>query len=186
MFSKILLASVCSSFLISCVQVIEEQPINESRLAISSVRDLPFTYAAGSKFSLSPKYVEHVSLKPEEQKTVYQRYKNAIIENLQEDGYFLTENPAQAKFFVGFAVAIEGDLADQKITDEFGVMPGLPSTKDQEKGSLLLYIADGATQELVWRSTVQGFVRADLSDDERKVRTEKVIEMALNNFHKKK
>lgn len=176
-----LFTAVTTVSLMACVQV--DTVANNTQLATSSVRDLPITYPQGSVFALDPKHLKHVSIKAEQQKAVYKLYENAIISDLNNHGYHLAADQRQAKFHVGFLVALEEDLSDKKISEKFGVMPGLPTKGDQEKGSLLIYVEDVATGQRVWRSTVQGFVRTDLSNSERDVRSKQVIETALAQFY---
>ena len=38
-------------FVSACVTVPQEKPVNKNQLAISSVRDIPISYAQGSQFS---------------------------------------------------------------------------------------------------------------------------------------
>ena len=72
-----------SSLLVSaCVTVPLDPQVNKNQLAISSVRDIPISYSAGSQFSLAPKYVEETSLKAEQTQAVYKLYADAIIANL--------------------------------------------------------------------------------------------------------
>ena len=71
---KACLVGVSLVGLSACVQVTEEVNTKSSQVAVSSVRDLPITYPTGSTFALSPKYLEHVSLKQQQVKDVYNTY----------------------------------------------------------------------------------------------------------------
>ena len=174
--------TACLLFIISgCVVV--EQPYNKaSQLAVSSVWDIPTTYARQNTFALAPKYLDEVSLKPQEQQRAYQLYSDAISRNLVNNGYYQTNG--QANFYVGFGVALAQDLNDKTIGNKFGVTPGLQEAEGLEKGSFLIYVEDAVTQQRIWRGTVQGFVQEDYTQEERNKRIEKVVNMVLVQFYR--
>lgn len=179
-----LLVLISACLLMACVQV-NTVTTNKTQLAVSSARDLPLTYAQGSLFALDPKHLAHISIKEEQEKAVYGLYEKAIIRDLEKNGYRLAANGEKANFHIGFLLALSEDLSDRQISEQFGVMPGLPVKGEDDKGSLLIYVEDSALAERVWRSTVQGFVRTDLSDIERDKRSQKVVETALAQFYQK-
>lgn len=168
--------------LIACVQVSPVAKQNINKLAISSVRDLPTRYAQGSFFSLSPRYIEETSLKPEQTQAAYQFYANAIIHDLQQNGFEVANNHKSA-FHVGFGVALSDDLSDEKINEKFGVSPGLPQVDDFKKGSVLIYIEDANTGQKVWRGIAQGFAHESLNTEQRKKRTAMVVASVMKQFY---
>lgn len=174
----ILLSSLVT---VGCVQVIPEHSANQ--FAISSVRDLPVSYPKGSIFVLSPKYVKETSLKPEQTQAVYNLYNDAIVNNLIENGYVKGQARQQATFYVGFGIALSNDLSDEKISDKFGVTPGLPGKAALKKGSFLLYIEDAAIGQRVWRGIVQGFADTNLTPMQRHQRAATVVENVMKQFY---
>lgn len=175
------IALLTSLFVISCVQVPQEQPQTKTKLAISSVRDLPVSYAQGSLFSLAPKYVKETSLKPKQTQAVYQLYANAIVNNLKDNGF--KNNSGNVDFHVGFGIALADDLSDQTISEKFGVTPGLPSSEGLEKGSFLIYIEDAATGKKVWRGAAQGFVHDELNKEQRQQRAADIVANVMKQFY---
>jgi hypothetical protein len=51
-----------------------------------------------------------------------------------------------------------------------------------EKGSLIVYVFDNKTNDVIWRSAAQAGVRFDMSDDERKQRIERVMAEMFQTF----
>ena len=176
------IALVMSFFVISCVQVPQEQTKKRSQLAISSVRDKPVYYNQGSQFSLAPKYVTETSLKPKQTQMIYQLYASAIVKNLKENGFDNINSP-NTDFYVGFGVALANDLSDKTINEGFGVTPGLPNDKGLEKASFLIYIEDAKTGEKVWRGAVQGFVHEGLSEQQRQQRAIDIVANVMKKFY---
>jgi hypothetical protein len=170
--------------LTACVQVVQAPVERGSALAVSSVWDIPTKYPAGSTFSLSPKYVEDVSLSPEQMKAIYQLYAKSIVEKFSEKEYHFTENNNVADFYIGFAIALSDDLSDKTISEKFGVTPGLQSKDALQKGSFLMYVEDGNSRLRVWRGAVQGFVQEDYNSAERKQRVDSIVMMVLSQFFK--
>jgi len=174
---------LASLFVIGCVQVPQEQPQTKTKLAISSVRDIPVSYTQGSLFSLAPKYVKETSLKPQQTQAVYQLYADAIVSNLKANGFKNNSDSTAADFHVGFGIALANDLSDQTISEEFGVTPGLPSSEGLEKGSFLIYIEDASTGQKVWRGAVQGFVHDELNKDQREQRAADIVANVMKQFY---
>ena len=100
------IAFATSLFVSACVTVPQEPKVNKNQLALSSVRDIPISYAKGSLFSLAPKYVEETSLKAEQTQVVYKLYADAIIKDLKHHGFKDTANASGSAFHVGFGLSL--------------------------------------------------------------------------------
>lgn len=166
-----------------CVQVTPEIKQNSQQLAISSVRDALISYPLGSSFSLSPKYVKETSLKAEQTRAVYHMYSKAIVNDLTNNGYANDITKKQADFYVGFGIALSDDFSDEKISDKFGVTPGLPEASDLKKGSFLIYIEDAATGQRIWRGIAQGFAHTELTEKQRNQRAATVVSNVMKQFY---
>ncbi len=171
---------------VACVQVPNTPKTNKSQLAVSSVRDVPTSYQQGSTFALSPKYLEKVSLNPEQQENAYQMYGDAIINSLQAQGYQVATGSDTPDFLVGYGVALSEDLSDERINEIFGVTPGLHNAHAISKGSFLVYIKDVSSDQKVWRGAVQGFVQDELSAEQRLVKAKTIVNSVLIQFYKQK
>ncbi len=180
----LLLPLVFVSLLAGCVQVTEEYPMRKTQLAVSSTRDLPTTFPAGSKFALSPKYLKEASIKPEQMQKIYKLYSDEIIADFSSKGFQLASSDQKADFYVGFGVALSEDLSDAAINKKFGVTPGLPENDDNKKGSFLIYVDDAETEQRIWRGAAQGFVQNDYTAEQRQERIVKVVDMLLSQYHR--
>lgn len=180
---NITLSIALVALLAGCVQVPQESVSQQSKLAISSVRDIPVSYSQGSEFSLAPKYVKETSLKPEQTQAVYKLYADAIITDLEQHGFRSRPLTKSAKFHVGFGVALADDLSDKTINEKFGVSPGLPESEGLDKGSFLIYIEDAQTGKTVWRGAAQGFAHLDLNKEEREQRAANIVATVLKQFY---
>ena len=183
---SLLLPLALVSLLAGCVQVTEEYPMRKTQLAVSSARDLPTVFPSGSKFSLSPKYLEEASIKPEQLQKIYKLYSNEIIADFTSKGFVLAAVDQKADFYVGFGVALSEDLSDDTINKKFGVSPGLPESDENEKGSFLIYVDDAETGQRIWRGTAQGFVQNDYTAEQRNERVVRVVDMLLAQYHSAK
>jgi hypothetical protein len=177
------IAFTASLLVSACVTVPQEPHLNKNQLAISSVRDIPISYSQDSQFSLAPKYVKETSLKPEQTQAVYKLYADAIIADLKKHGFKSTDNSANSAFHVGFGIALASDLSDKKMSEEFGIAPGLPSSGDLQKGSFLIYIEDARTGKKVWRGAAQGFAHEDLDEVQRVQRARAIVERVMKQFY---
>jgi len=181
--TKLLIVALSALTISACVQVPVETNSKANQLAISSVRDLPLTYPQGSLFSLSPKYVKETSLKAKQTQKIYHLYTNAIVSNLQYNGFETVLTGQQADFYVGFGIALSSDFSDGKINEKFGITPGLPEQPDLEKGSFLIYIEDAATGQRVWRGIAQGFAHEKLTAEQRQQRISVIVASVMKQFN---
>ena len=169
--------------LLSCVQVQSPPQNKETQLAISGVWDIPTNFALGSTFALSPKHLKETSVKEEKIQQIYRNYGSRIVKNLHQHGYRLANHGEKPDFYVGFGLALADDLSDVTINEKLGVTPGLTEDRDLEKGSLLLYVEDGASSERIWRAAVQGFVQHDIDQQEQLQRIDRIVAMGLSHFY---
>lgn len=172
-----------SFFMSACVTVPQEATVNKNQLAISSVRDIPISYASGSTFSLSPKYVKETSLKTEQTQEIYKLYSDAIIADLTERGFKESSDAKTAEFHVGFGLALASDLSDKKISEKFGITPGLPGNENFQKASFLIYIEDSQTGKKVWRGAAQGFAHEEFDKSDRQKRAEAIVKRVMTQFY---
>jgi len=177
------LAFTTSLLVSACVTVPQEPQVNKNQLAISSVRDIPISYSQGSQFSLAPKYIEETSLKAEQTQTIYKLYADAIIADLNGNGFNNTTDVNNSAFYVGFGLALASDLSDKAISDNFGITPGLPGSDDMKKGSFLIYIEDARTGKRVWRGAAQGFAHEEINQDKREQRASAIVSRVMKQFY---
>lgn len=167
--------------LTGCVQVDSFNTDRSKQLAVSSVRDYPVTYPSGATFALAPRHTETHSMTQEQERIAYDVYGKEIIKYFKAKGYVYAAD-AKPDFYIGYGLGLEADLNDQKMTQKFGVLPGLKATNDLEKGSFIIYIEDSAMAKTVWRGAVQGFIQEEHSASEREQRAMFVVTTALRSF----
>jgi len=182
-----LLLSGCSS----TIETASESPIEErkmSRMTVVSSAKPADVLPAFRTFTWSDEYSRVLSAINEESEQDIQLYiRNEIIQYLRSKGYEYQPDPIQADVVIGFLFALEDDLADQKIQDKFGLLPGISSRSVSnaryEKGSLLLAVLDTRLEQVYWRSAMQGFV--DFEKDRHDTQTEHmqtVLKLMMRGF----
>jgi hypothetical protein len=175
-----------TTVLFSCVQVEPVQKSAKENIAISTARDSDKKFPPGSTFSLEPKYAKETSLKPEQIKESYQIYNNSLIKNLEKNGYRYSPEGKNVAFHVGFGLALSNDVSDEKLSNKFGLTPGLAEKSDLTKGSFIVYIQDGYSTKSVWRGAVQGFTHENLSPEQRKVRVNIIVDQVMSLYYQGK
>lgn len=102
-----------------------------------------------------------------------------IKDNLVELGYRFVESESAADYSIAYTAALESSLDDTAILQRYGLVPGnmnIPENNPSyEKGTLLIYVFDNSTGDVIWRSAVQAAVDFSLNEDERKRRLEPII-----------
>jgi hypothetical protein len=102
-----------------------------------------------------------------------------IKANLVEMGYSFVEFESAADYKIAYTAALESSLDDTAILRRYGLVPGnmnIPENNPSyEKGTLLIYVFDNITGNVIWRSAVQAAVDFSLDESERKARLEPII-----------
>jgi hypothetical protein len=87
---------------------------------------------------------------------------------------------------IGFTMALESELSDQQISQNYGIAPGLSSNKDKmnnyEKGTVIIDVADAESRTLIWRGALQALVSSDIPEDVRRERINKAVKMLMDDF----
>jgi hypothetical protein len=169
-FTSIFVLSGCSSQ----VEQIEKVEVNKKTqlMHVASSAKPNDVLPAFNSFTWSEEYSQVLSAPTDNTERVIQQYiRDEIIVYLQTKGYRYQADPNKADLVIGFLVALEDDLADKKIQDKFGLLPGT-SREDilitrYKKGSFLLAVLDSQLKKVYWRSAMQGFVdfEKDRHDD---------------------
>ena len=102
-----------------------------------------------------------------------------IKSNLAEMGFQLVDSETAADYTIAYTAALESSLDDTAILQRFGLVPGntrIPAgDPTHEKGTLLIYVFDNRTGDMIWRSAVQAAVDFSIDNEERKERIEPII-----------
>ncbi|MFT5758597.1 MAG: hypothetical protein ACI9LM_003343 [Alteromonadaceae bacterium] len=173
----------------SSVEKVDQQRKANRMTVVSSAKPADVLPAFKS-FTWNEEYSKVLSaINDDSEKDIQQYIRNEIIRYLKTKGYVYQPDATQADVVIGFLFALEDDLADQKIQDKFGLLPGINSSgitdKRYAKGSLLLAVLDAKLEQIYWRSAMQGFV--DFEKDKQDENTDKmqtVLSMMIGDFPK--
>ena len=81
---------------------------------------------------------------------------------------------------------LESSLDDAAIIRRFGLLPGNSQVPEDdanvEKGSLIIYVFENKTSDVIWRSAAQVSVKFDTPMEERKQRVERVLAEMFQSF----
>jgi len=184
-FASILLVSLIT---VSCVTetVDSANAMKFSNAAIIAVQDPNIFVIKGSTFAWLPEAVHFYDDKRLANAPVKALIEKEIIKNLLSKEMILVESVNGAKFAIAYTAALESSLDDTAIIRRFGLSPGNSQVpKDDsniEKGSLIIYVFENKTNDIVWRSAAQVGVEFDMSVDERKERVERVLAEMFPTF----
>jgi hypothetical protein len=95
-------------------------------------------------------------------------------------GFQFVESESVADYTIAYTAALESSLDDTTILRRFGLVPGNMRIPDDnpmfEKGTLLIYVFDNRSDEVIWRSAVQAAVDFTLDQKEREEKIEPIIQ----------
>lgn len=102
-----------------------------------------------------------------------------IKTNLANMGFAFVGSESAADYTIAYTAALESSLDDTAILRRYGLVPGNMRIPDDdplyEKGTLLIYVFENKTGDVIWRSAVQAAVDFSLDKQERKERIEPII-----------
>ena len=189
---KPLCKSTCILFaslvIASCVTETIDSPnsMKFSDTAVIAVQDPNVFVTRGATFAWLPEAVRFYKDERLENAPIKALIEKEIIKNLLAKEVILVESVNGAKFSIAYTAALESSLDDSAIIRRFGLLPGnsqVPKNDSNiEKGSLIIYVYENKTQDIVWRSASQVSVAFDMPIDERKVRVERVMAEMFQTF----
>mgnify|MGYP001822713166 CR=1 FL=1 len=184
-FAGVVLASLVAT---SCVTETVDSPnsMKFSDTAMIAVQDPNAFVTKGSTIAWLPEAVHFYEDERLADAPVKALIEKEIVKNLLAKEMILVESANGAKFAVAYTAALESSLDDTAIIRRFGLSPGNSQVPQDdtnvEKGSLIVYVFDNKTNDVIWRSAAQAGVRFDMSDDERKQRIERVMAEMFQTF----
>ncbi len=184
-FVCVLLLSLAS---VSCVTETVNPPASMrfSESAVIAVQDPNIFVAKGSTFAWLPEAVRFYKDKRLDGAPIKALIEKGIVKNLLAKEMILVESVNGAKFAVAYTAALESSLDDAAIIKRFGLLPGnsqVPTSDSNiEKGTLIIYIFENKTNDIVWRSAAQVGVEFDMPMAERKARIERVLAEMFQTF----
>lgn len=184
-FACILLVSLIT---VSCVTetVDSANAMKFSDAAVIAVQDPNIFVSKGSTFAWLPEAVRFYNDERLDNAPIKALIEKEITKNLLAREVVLVESVNGARFAIGYTAALESSLDDIAIIRRFGLSPGNSQVpKDDsniEKGSLIVYVFENKTNDIVWRSAAQAGVAFDMPMDERKARIERVLAEMFQTF----
>lgn len=172
----------------SCVTETVNSPasIRFSESAIIAVQDPNIFVTKGSTFAWLPEAVRFYNDERLDSAPIKALIEKEIVKNLLAKEMILVESVNGAKFAVAYTAALESSLDDSAIIRRFGLLPGnsqVPTGDSNiEKGTLIIYIFENKTNDIVWRSAAQVGVEFDMPVAERKARIERVLAEMFQTF----
>ena len=188
MLSKFISVLFLSVIVASCVTETVDSPnsMKFSDTAVIAVQDPNIFVTRGSTFAWLPEAVRFYKDERLENAPIKALIEKEIIKNLLAKEVILVESVNGAKFSIAYTAALESSLDDTAIIRRFGLLPGnsqVPKNDSNiEKGSLIIYVFENKTHDIVWRSAAQVSVEFDMPVDERKARVERVLAEMFQTF----
>lgn len=173
---------------VSCVtESVETMPgMKFSEAAVISVQDPGVTVAKGSSFSWLPDAVHFYEDERLKDAPIKSLIESEIVKNLKAREMIFLDSANGAKYVIAYTAALESSLDDTAIIRRFGLLPGNSQVPqgdaNVEKGTVIIYVFNTRTDEVIWRAAAQVGVQFDTPDEERKARVEKVIAEMFMTF----
>lgn len=133
----------------------------------------------GASFTWLPKAISLYKDERLDSTTIQYLIEKNIKSNLASMGFRFVESASAVDYTIAYTAALESSLDDTAILRRYGLVPGnmrIPvGDPSYEKGTLLIYVFDNNTGDVIWRSAVQAAVDFSLDNEQRKQRIEPII-----------
>lgn len=183
--ASILLVAMAAT---SCVTETVDSPdsMRFTDTAVISVQDPNAHVIKGSTIAWLPEAVHFYQDERLANAPVKSLIEKEIVKNVLAKEMILVESVNGAKYAIAYTAALESSLDDTAIIRRFGLLPGNSQVPQDdaniEKGTLVVYVFENSTNDVIWRSAAQASVKFDMSDDERKQRVERVLAEMFQTF----
>ncbi len=165
----------------SCIMETVESPssMRFSDTTVVSVQSSNSSILVGSTFAWLPDAVHFYKDERIQDAKIKPLIQEEIINNLRSKKMLLVESVNGASYAIGYTAALESSLNDESIIRRYGLLPGnsqIPQDDaNVEKGSLIIYVFNTRTDEIVWRSAAQVGVKFDMELAKRKQQIKRVV-----------
>ena len=188
-FSCVVLVSLLT---VSCVTETLDSPktMKFSNAAVVSVQDPNSAILPGSTFAWLPEAVKFYQDERLQDAPIKSLIESEILANLKAKKMLLVESVNGSSYAIAYTAALESSLDDTAIIRRFGLLPGNTQVpKDDanvEKGTLIIYVFNNKSHEVIWRSAAQVSVEFDMASAQRKERVQRVIAEMFQTFPQQK
>lgn len=172
---------------ISCVtETVESPSVKFDEVAVVSVGDPKVSVVAGSSFAWLPEAVHFYEDKRLASAPIKSLIESEIVKNIEQQKMLLVTPPTSADYAMAYTAALESSLDDSAIIRRFGLLPGIAKVPQDdvnvEKGSLIIYIYNNKSGDIIWRSAAQVGVEFDMPMEQRKERVVRIVAEMFQTF----
>ena len=154
-----------SALLISCANKPAIQPEN-MQVSFVTVHHSKLLIPVNATYQWSEGFIHQASEGRLHYIDMWSLLKQGIEQEMQDKGYRKIAQTEQANIDISFVAALTSALDDNKIQQQYGLVPGLVTQRidhhKYEKGTLIFDVVNPQTQELAWRTAGQAL--ASLED----------------------
>lgn len=101
--------------------------------------------------------------------------KQEIQTYLTQGGYHFTEQPEEARYGLVAVVVLGDGLTAREVLDTFGLKPAFQSSRQYEKGTIVVAMFDAQTEKVMWRGALQANVDLELAAEVRLSRVKEAV-----------
>ncbi len=190
-FLQVTVILFTSVMMVACVtETIESPSMQFDQTAVVSVGDPNASVPAGSTFAWLPEAVHYYKDKRLENESLKLLLEAEIIKNVKQKGMIFVDSVNGSQYAIAYTAALESSLDDSTIIQRYGLLPGISQLPENdsnvEKGSLILYVFESNSGNIIWRSAAQVGVEFDMPMEKRKERVIRVMAEMFQTFPIKK
>ena len=184
---RFIIIALVSVLAVACVtETIESPKMKFHDTAVISVQDPNIFVTRGSTIAWLPEAVRFYEDERLQNAPVKALIEKEIVKNLIAKEMIYVDSVNGARYSIAYTAALESSLDDTAIIRKFGLLPGNSQVPQGdvniEKGSLIIYVFENKTNDIVWRSAAQVSVKFDMPMEERQARVERVLAEMFQSF----
>lgn len=184
---RFIIIALVSVLAVACVtETIESPKMKFPDTAVISVQDPNIFVTRGSTIAWLPEAVRFYEDERLQNAPVKALIEKEIVKNLIAKEMIYVDSVNGARYSIAYTAALESSLDDTAIIRQFGLLPGNSQVPEGdaniEKGSIIIYIFENKTNDIVWRSAAQVSVKFDTPMEERQSRVERVLAEMFQSF----
>ncbi len=184
---RFVIIALVSVLAVACVtETIESPKMKFPDTAVISVQDPNIFVTRGSTIAWLPEAVQFYEDERLQNAPVKALIEKEIIKNLIAKEMIYVDSVNGARYSIAYTAALESSLDDTAIIRKFGLLPGNSQVPkgdaNIEKGTIIIYVFENKTNDIVWRSAAQVSVKFDTPMEERQARVERVLAEMFQSF----
>lgn len=180
--AKFGLIAAFTTILSACVTEPAPVPASQQAMepAIISVTASGVKLSEGDRVSWYPGAINLYKDERLQSQSIQAELEKQIKLNVIERKLAFVDAVSSADYTIAYTAGLESAIGDDQILMRFGLSPGavnVPQNTDEyEKGTLVIYLFDTQTGNVVWRSAAQAAVDLNMSMDERRQRIARLVQ----------